>query len=355
MSTINKIEDDLAYEFEAEEIPPSDIVAYNELRSAADLYRLYKENILEIKPDFQREVVWVASDQSRFIDSLMKQLPIPSMCFSLDFKSQQWEVIDGLQRMWTIIRFLSDGDWVISDLKDIDKRIAGEKVSDIKSKFPDLYRRLENFSLPITILRCDYSKKHHAEYIFMIFHRLNAGGMKLNNQEIRNAVYQGVFNNFLKECSRNEDWENVCGKKRIKRFVDIELLLRFFAFYDHANLYQGKLASFLNDYMQKNRNNHDSVIKNKEIFLRMLRLINDRFHDKKILTSASNTVLEGIMFGVAKNLNFLESHTKVRLDNCYKKLVESEPFSEGNIREGISRKEKVLSRLGISEYIFSGK
>src|SRR5690606_37165992 len=109
--------------FEAEDtvdpVPPADIVAYNELRSCADLLRLHSSGKLEIQPDFQREVVWKQDDQSRFIDSLVKQLPIPSMCFSLDYKTQKWKVIDGLQRMSSIIRFLSDEPWELNDLQDI--------------------------------------------------------------------------------------------------------------------------------------------------------------------------------------------------------------------------------------------
>ena len=77
-------------EDDSAEIPPTDIVAYNELRSCADLHRMYEQGILEIQPDFQRDIVWKGPDQTRFIDSLIKQLPIPSMCFALDHKAQRW-------------------------------------------------------------------------------------------------------------------------------------------------------------------------------------------------------------------------------------------------------------------------
>src|SRR4051812_20333760 len=107
------------------EIPPSDIVAYNELRSCADLFRMYTQKIIEIRPEFQRDVVWKGPDQTRFIDSLVKQLPIPSMCFAMDHKQQKWIVIDGLQRMWTIVRFLTGGDWKLSALGDIDPALSG--------------------------------------------------------------------------------------------------------------------------------------------------------------------------------------------------------------------------------------
>lgn len=89
-----------------QETPPTDVVAYTELRSCADLYRMYDDEILKIQPDFQREVVWKGPAQTRFIDSLIKQLPIPSLCFSLDYNTEEWQVIDGLQRISSVIRFL---------------------------------------------------------------------------------------------------------------------------------------------------------------------------------------------------------------------------------------------------------
>ncbi len=86
---LRKVEDQSFYEEDRDQpIPPNDVVAYNELRSCADLYRMFATGKLEIQPDFQREVVWKNDEQSRFIDSLVKQLPIPSMCFSLDYNTQ---------------------------------------------------------------------------------------------------------------------------------------------------------------------------------------------------------------------------------------------------------------------------
>ena len=104
--TLSELEDESFTEDDYASVPPSDIVAYDELRSCADLFRMHEQGILEIQPHFQREVVWKGTDQTRFIDSLIKQLPIPSMCFALDHKAQRWIVIDGLQRISTIVRFL---------------------------------------------------------------------------------------------------------------------------------------------------------------------------------------------------------------------------------------------------------
>ena len=94
------------------EQPPSDIIAFNELRSCADILRMVTKKQLKIDPDFQRQSIWTEAAQTRFIDSLMKQLPIPSMSISLDYKTDERLVVDGLQRISTIIRFLKDdSDW----------------------------------------------------------------------------------------------------------------------------------------------------------------------------------------------------------------------------------------------------
>jgi hypothetical protein len=114
--TLNELEEKSLTEDDNPVVPPSDIVAYNELRSCADLFRMHQQKILEIQPEFQRDVVWKGPDQTRFIDSLIKSLPIPSMCFALDHKAQRWIVIDGLQRISTIVRFLEGGDWNLSAL-----------------------------------------------------------------------------------------------------------------------------------------------------------------------------------------------------------------------------------------------
>ena len=132
MDSLRKIEEDLSYIDDSNMIPPADIVAFNELRSCADLFRMYDKKQLEIQPDFQRNVVWKASAQTRFIDSLIKQLPIPSICISLDYKTEKRIIIDGLQRISSIIKFLADDTWRLSRISDIDCNLSGKTVSEIK-------------------------------------------------------------------------------------------------------------------------------------------------------------------------------------------------------------------------------
>jgi len=249
-----------------EPVPPQEIVAYNELRSCADLYRMYFHGKLEIQPDFQRDVVWKGDDQTRFIDSLVKQLPIPSMCFSLDHGTQKWKVIDGLQRMSSIIRFLSDDEWKLSDLRDISPQLANVTNKSLRegdSAQRRLYSIVEDVSIPVTVIRCDYSKESHMRYLFTIFHRLNSAGVRLTNQEIRNCIYTGPFNDFLKAFDQtNDEWKQVRRKVwgSMSRFRSVEVLLRVLAFSHNLQKYEGNLAGFLNEYMHRHSRSDDAFI-----------------------------------------------------------------------------------------------
>lgn len=183
-------------------LPPMDVIAFNELRSTSDIVRLYTTKQLIIQPDFQRGIVWSNKDQSIFIDSLLKQLPIPSLCISLDIHTNKRLVIDGLQRISSIIKFLTDEDWKLSKTDTIDERISGKKVSEIRNNDSQIIEIIENVVIPVTIIRCDYKNSSHMRYLYQIFQRLNSGGTRLLPQEIRNCIYNGNFNTKLKEIVR---------------------------------------------------------------------------------------------------------------------------------------------------------
>ena len=268
-TTLTKLEEESFETDDTEQVPPVDIVAYNELRSCADLFRMYTQNILDTQPEFQRDIVWKGTEQTRFVDSLIKQLPIPSMCFAMDHKAQRWLVIDGLQRISTIVKFLEGGPWRLAKLDDIDQGIAGKPVAELKlenSSFHHYYTRVENLSLPITVLRCDFKKQSHMQYLFTIFHRLNTGGVKLNNQEIRNCIYGGSFNDLLRELDGHKQWRrlNRMAPNKAYRFVKQEVILRVIAFHDRASAYEGHLAKFLNTYMHAHQREDERWINEKK-------------------------------------------------------------------------------------------
>ena len=306
---------------------------------------MYREGILEIRPEFQREIVWPEPAQTRFIDSLVKQLPIPSMCFSLDYKTQKWQVIDGLQRMWTVIRFLRGDEWQLSRLSDIDPAISGQYVLSFQDKISlrPYYTRIENLTLPVTVLRCDHSKPSHMDYLFTIFHRLNTGAVKLNNQEIRNCIYSGVFNDFLRDIDGDPTWLKMNARPAVAgdRYRGQEQILRFFAFHDGYHQYNGRLAAFLNQYMMKHRQPDESYLNEKrDIFLRTTGIVYRSIFEGHPDERARLSVMEATLVGVSLNIDYVESLPLEQVRQMYHELLGSEEFSDTRLMEGLSRNSK---------------
>jgi uncharacterized protein with ParB-like and HNH nuclease domain len=307
---LRKEEERTFEEDDSSEQPPPDIVAFNELRSCADLVRMVKTSQLIIKPDFQRDIVWSPAARTRFIDSLTKQLPIPSMCISLDYKSDKRLVIDGLQRMHSIITFLTDDSWKLSRLNDIDQDLSGKRVSYIKENYRPAYDRVQNLTLPITVLRCDYSKPSHMEYLFTIFHRLNTGGNKLTNQEIRNCIYSGPLNDLLTQSVKNQKFRDLFGldDEKAYRYQYEEFVLRVFAFAEGYAKYDGNLSRYLNEYMERHRNLTDEheIDKKRSLFERTVAVIHDKITEGAALPKVSKATTESLFVGVALNIENLE-------------------------------------------------
>lgn len=345
-----------SYNFDLQ--PPPDVVSFNELRSCADLVRLFEEGTLEIQPHFQREVVWKKPDQSRFIDSLVKQLPIPSMCFSLDFKTQKWQVVDGLQRMTAIVSFLGkDAAWRLSSLADIDPRIAGRTAKELIAQGGDLetlYRKIRNLSLPITVIRCDYSKESHTNYLFTIFHRLNAGGVRLNNQEIRNCIFSGPLNELLQTLDEHATWKPIKDKLpgRGSRFRSIELILRFFALYEKSDNYSGQMAKFLNEYMHSHRFAAEHELDTwRQLFTRTASVLARGLTNDGV-AKPSHTLIDAALVGIADNIDELETLEDSELGARMGQLREHPGLSPIALKSDTTATDKVKNRLSAAREIF---
>ena len=334
-----------------ERIPPSDIIAYNEVRSCADLYRLYSSGKMEIQPDFQRDVVWKKDERARFIDSLVKQLPIPSMCFSLDPRTQRWKVIDGLQRMTSITDFLGSVEWRLSALDDIHPRLRGNTNLALKQGSEEetiLYSSIENVTIPVTVIRCDYSKNEHMQYLFTIFHRLNSGGVRLNNQEIRNCIYTGVFNNTLKDFDRkNSDWQVVKSRiwGSVTRFRSVEILLRALAFSEQLSKYEGNLADFLNQYMHAHLTMPEAdAAPLKEVLARAASQARQALTGRPA-GKLSLAIVEAVLVSCLVNIKTLTGKTEADIQSKFESMLSMPAFVEG-ARYAISSTENVKQRLG---------
>jgi hypothetical protein len=234
-------------------------------------------------------------------------------------------------------------------LADIDPKVAGASVQELRDAQNSnhfLYERVENLTLPVTVLRCDFSSQLHMEYLFKIFHRLNAGGIRLTNQEIRNCIYSGSFNDLIIELDDNENWiqfkKAVSGRK--DRFRSVELILRFFAFHDDVKSYHGNLTKFLNAFMLRHRHDDAKAIKKYEkLFVGTIEVLVEKLlpHIDKIGFSQA----EALLVAVSKNLKALRLDTDRAGAAKIKKFHKIELLQTAALSADLSRTESVRTRI----------
>ncbi len=213
------------------------------------------EETLILTPDFQRRSVWNRTRQSRLIESLLLNIPIPP-CYFAEDKEGTRVVVDGQQRLRAIEEFRS-GEYSLIGL-EMRSDLNGKKWADLESR--DVRRIVRRVLKTIVI-------SHHSDpdIKFEIFRRLNTGGVPLIEQEIRNAIYRGPFNKLLDRLARKPSFLQVLRRHEPdKRLRHHELVLRYFALYDALENFRPPLKRILNDYMQKSGNFTENDISNLE-------------------------------------------------------------------------------------------
>jgi hypothetical protein len=195
-------------------------------------------------PTFQRYQVWDARRKSKLIESLLLNIPIPTLFFAEDEDNKK-VVVDGQQRLHAIKEFV-DNSYALTKL---------EVLSALNSKrFDDLTERQQRIIRNRTLRCLLISARSDAEIRFQVFERLNQGGVPLNAQEVRHCVYRGELNDLLHTLVRDATWLQLLHRKEPNtRMTDCELVLRFFAIRDALPAYKPPLKSLLNVYMRTHR------------------------------------------------------------------------------------------------------
>lgn len=257
------------------EIPPEKRRVYADKsdRSIYELFRKFQRGDLVLDPEFQRRYVWDDRKASLLIESILLEVPIP-VIYLAEEQDGKFIVIDGQQRLRSFFRFLNNefklrGLSVLSELngkyfKDLDK---------------EKQRKIEDTTLRVIEIR----KESHPDVKFEIFGRLNVGAVKLNDQELRNCIYRGKYNDLIKELAENRDFLFLLGlKEPHKRMYDRELVLHFLAFYNQTYLkYKPPMKQFLNKEMENNRNiSYEKIKELRQVFKETVSLVKSVFGDK---------------------------------------------------------------------------
>jgi uncharacterized protein with ParB-like and HNH nuclease domain len=257
------------------------------------MYDMLLDGMIDIAPEYQRHFKWDPDRQSALIESLLLGIPIPSL-FMATNPDSSWEVVDGLQRLTSIVNFVGDPE----QLKKVGAQFKQLKLSGLEKldsmngvAFGDLPKSLQFMlqtrPLRVTVLndRSDFAVRYD------LFERLNTGGIRLHEQEIRNCIFIGEFNEFIKELSQDQAFRSVVKMtENAERSGSYEeLVLRFFAYFEDRDYFVHSVTGFLNKYME----NKTKTFKNKS-------------HLKKIFTESfaamKKALPDGIVRGSRKNI-----------------------------------------------------
>ncbi|MBC7569292.1 MAG: DUF262 domain-containing protein [Spirosoma sp.] len=226
-----------------EPFDPKDINITVEPKTMDNLVQRLKYDEIDLDPDFQRKGnLWARDVQSRLIESLMLRFPLPAFYFDAE-SEDNWLVVDGLQRLWTLKNFVVDKTLRLSGL-EILKDYNGKTYDELPRP---MQRRIMETQVTAYIIKPGTPRSVK----YNVFRRINTGGLTLNPMEIRHALNQGPAAVFLKEVSESEFFNQYITTSD-KRMADRELVLRYVAFrLTPYPQFEKPMSSFLDKNMEK--------------------------------------------------------------------------------------------------------
>lgn len=237
-------------------------------RSLPDLVRMINNNALNLSPDYQRDFIWNVRQQSKFIESLILGIPVPTVFLSENDDST-YEVIDGQQRLTTLKRFWNN-ELELKGLETLTEH-NGMRFESLNQTIKNILENTRTISV-VTI-----GKDSTPDIKFDIFQRINEGAVRLSAQELRNVVYRGPIIEMLKNLSELEIWMKYFNRNgfTVKRKYDQEIILRMLAMDDliedngfelEISRYNGRLNNAMITFLEKYRNDQVAIEKFKVEF-----------------------------------------------------------------------------------------
>lgn len=220
----------------------TDIKTDSYAMSVGEIVNLYRDRDLEIWPDYQRYFRWNIQQKSEFIESMLLGLPLPPIFVAVD-EDGTWNVIDGLQRLSTILQFmgvlreLDEDDGSVEDIIQTDPEplvatkflpeLQGVMWKSSEHELPQsLQRKFKRTPFTINIVQAQSNSNTKYE----VFRRLNTNGENLSDQEVRNVIMimqKPELYKIVKNLSENENFKAVLSisEDRVKKQFDKELIV----------------------------------------------------------------------------------------------------------------------------------
>lgn len=334
-----ELEGDVSPEEDAVPAVSYDVTSYGSDPEVEGLVNRIRRGDIVIPP-FQRDYVWRQPEASKFIESLLLGLPVPGIFFATDPDTNKQLVIDGQQRLKTLLFFyegffnprLEDTKQRVFSLIKVQKAFEGKTYKTLEEA--------DRIRLDTSIIHATTVKQSAPPgddtSLYHIFERLNSGGRRLTDQEMRLALYHGQLIERIKVLNAFEPWRKIFGKVHT-RLKDQELILRFFALYESANTYERPLSEFLSKYAGRNRNpKKEHLDKLSDLFKRSVEIFLSSLHGKPFrLTKTLNVaVYDSCMVGMARRVvsNPGKEPERNAVQHAYQLL-----FKDGDYIEAVSR------------------
>lgn len=339
--------------------------------SFRELIERYKDGDL-VKPEMQRNYVWDKAEASRFIDSILLGLPVPSI-FLAKSGEETMLIVDGYQRIMTVFDYVEEGifrtDGKVFRLTNsglINERWRNKAFAELSDTEQ---RRIKNTTIH-SIIFSQLHPKNDDTSMYQVFERINTSGRTLIPQEIRNCVYQGKFNTLLLELNQDTMWRKLYGLDTPdSRMRDIEFVLRFLAVSDrHWDIQAAgtiSLKKFLNQYMGNQITNTDEFLsKRREDFLQTIKFIHNNFDENvfqnilskdptksagkfnpTIFDSITVATFIAISLGTVNIENLNEKKAALLLDEDFQDLIKVRTTNESRIAKRIATALRYLYGL----------
>lgn len=266
---------------EPDKFIPSDVNITQVPTNISNIMDRLENREFDLTPAFQRHGgLWNEKKQSQLIESLMLKIPLPAFYFDAT-KEDEWIVIDGLQRLTAFQNYLvgnkqEDG----SRKKNIFQGL--QYLTDFNGKtFDDLPRQYIRRIKESLIVAYTVTQGTPDEVVFNIFQRINTGGIQLNDQEIRQALYSGRGTDLIKKLAERKEFKEATQFAiRSERMLDREYALRFLSFteLDYKKEYKGNIDNFLIKGLKKANNfNEKDIMRVTKRFVQVMNICKDVF------------------------------------------------------------------------------
>jgi uncharacterized protein with ParB-like and HNH nuclease domain len=271
-----------------------------------ELVRMVSEQELKRAPEYQRQFRWDEARESKLVESIFLGLPVPTIFVAAD-RDGTWELVDGLQRVSTLVHYIADPPDSVASVGKSEPLILSdlEKLSEFNGKrFSELPTALQLSFQKRPLRLTALSDKSDLDVRFDMFERLNTGGIELTPQEIRACIFRGDFNDFLKSLACNPNFDALLKLQQSNENDGTreELVLKFFAYLENRTSFGGRVKDFLNSYMKNLPADYDFASR-RELFDLTVKKLRDTIGGPVLRRTANWTpinLMEAVLVGAAE-------------------------------------------------------